>query len=236
VDPCHFHAQCCERPDQSGRPAEPEERLKGSRQRLCLLKGCEQPFWPKCPQARYCSEACQQAAERWRKYRSSRTYRGSDQGREKRREQARQHRQRRRAQLLVPTAVAAPAVAASPPAASTSAEAVSTSAEPVPVAASMESTASVTAAAPGASAAELASCVGQRPALGCEDFVCRRCVRPGCYAWFPVKHDPSSKRFCSVACRLALRRVLDREARYLERRRHGRRERLTSRGGPLDSS
>jgi hypothetical protein len=229
VDPCHFHAPCCERPERSGPPAEPAERLKGCRQRLCLLKGCEQPFWSQCPQARYCSEACQQSAERWRKQRSSRTYRGSDHGRAQRREQARQHRQRRREQRLAPTALAPPVVAASPPAASTSAESAAVSARTEP-------TASVTAAASGASAAELGSCVGQRPALGCDDCAWRCCARPGCYAWFPVKHDHSRKRFCSVACRLALRRVLDREERYRARRRRWRRERLTRRRRPADTS
>jgi hypothetical protein len=226
VDPCHFHAQSGERPESSGQPREPQEWPKGCRQRLCLLKGCERPFWPKCPQARYCSEACQQAAGRWRKQRSSRTFRGSDHGRAKRREQARQHRQRQREQREVPTALAPPAVAASPSAASISAE-------PEPVPASTESAASVTAAA---SAAELASGVGQRPALGCEDFAWRRCARPGCYDWFSVQHDHASKRFCSVACRLALRRVLDREERYRARRRRWRRQRLTRRRRPADTS
>jgi hypothetical protein len=229
VDPSHFLAECCERPESSREPREPPERPKGCRQRRCLLKGCERPFWPKCPQARYCGVACQQAAERWRKRRSSRTYRVSDHGRVKRREQARQHRQRRREQRLVPTALAPPAVAASPPAASTSTE-------PAAVPASTEPAASAAAAAPGASAAGLAWCVGQRPVVGCEDFPRRRCARPGCYVWFGVPHDHSSKRFCSVACRLALRRVLDREARYGARRRRWRRERLTRRRRPADTS
>lgn len=229
MDPCHFHAQCCERPESSRQPRELPERSQRFRQRRCLLKGCEQPFWPKCPQARYCSEACQQAAERWRKQRSSRTYRSKDQGREKRREQARQHRQRQRAQRLVPTALAPPAVASSPPTASLSAES-----EAVP--AGTEQAASVTAAASAASAVELASCVGQRPALGCQDFRQRRCARPGCYVWFGVAHEHSSKRFCSVACRLALRRVLDREERYRARRRRWRRQQLTRRRRPADTS
>ena len=229
MDPGHFRVPCCERPERSGRPAEPAERPKGCRQRLCLLKGCEQPFWPECPQARYCSEACQQSAEHWRKQRSSRTYRVSDHGRAQRREQARQHRQRRREQRLMPRALAPPAVASSPPAATTSAE-------PAAVPASTEPAASAAAAASGVSAAGLTWRVGQRPALGCQDCAWRRCARPGCYEWFAVQHDHSSKRFCSVACRLALRRVLDREERYLARRRRWRREQLTSRGGPLDSS
>ena len=44
---------------------------------------------------------------------------------------------------------------------------------------------------------------------------------------FAVPHEHSCQRFCSVACRLALRRVLDREARYRQRRRRWRRQRVT---------
>jgi hypothetical protein len=63
--------------------------------------------------------------------------------------------------------------------------------------------------------------VGQRPAVSDEDFPQRLCDRPGCYVQFVVKHEWSCQRFCSVLCRLALRRVLDREARYRRRRRPG---------------
>jgi hypothetical protein len=71
------------------------------------------------------------------------------------------------------------------------------------------------------SADAVTACEGQRPASGGEDFCARMCDRPGCYVMFVVKHEHSCRRFCSVACRLALRRVLDREARYRQRRRRG---------------
>lgn len=77
---------------------------------------------------------------------------------------------------------------------------------------------------------------GQRPASPSEDSSTRRCERPGCYEHFHVKHEHSCRRFCSVACRLALRRVLDREARYRARRRHLRWERVTKRARPPDTS
>jgi hypothetical protein len=64
--------------------------------RLCLLKGCEQWFQPAFPQARYCSRACQRAACHWRRWRASRRYRASPQGRERRRSQNSRYRQRRR--------------------------------------------------------------------------------------------------------------------------------------------
>ena len=62
---------------------------------------------------------------------------------------------------------------------------------------------------------------GQRAAEIPEDFAMRSCHRPGCYAEFAVRSADSSQRFCSVACRLALRRVLDRESRWRWRRRRG---------------
>ena len=66
-----------------------------------------------------------------------------------------------------------------------------------------------------ASADVAAAREGQRPASGGEDF-CDAAVRSAgllrdCSS---VQHEHSCQRFCSVACRLALRRVLDREARY----------------------
>lgn len=77
---------------------------------------------------------------------------------------------------------------------------------------------------------------GQRPAAGSEDYGEQMCARPGCYVTFVVQHAASCRRFCSVACRLALRRVLDREARYRARRRRWRRERLTRRCHRPDTS
>ncbi len=75
--------------------------------------------------------------------------------------------------------------------------------------------------------------VGQRPADADQIFPQRMCDRPGCYALFAVKHEPSCQRFCSWLCRLALRRVLDREARYRQRRRPSwRRARWRSRARP----
>ena len=66
------------------------------RRRLCLLKGCEQPFEPSHPQARYCSAGCRAAARRWRCWRASRTYRAGEAGQARRREQSRRYRERLR--------------------------------------------------------------------------------------------------------------------------------------------
>jgi len=80
------------------------------------------------------------------------------------------------------------------------------------------------------------ACEGQRPACPGESFVACRCARPGCYVTFWVQPDRSCRRFCSLACRLALRRVLDREARYRQRRRCWRRQRWTQRRPQPDTS
>ena len=157
------------------------------RPRRCLLKGCERLFWPRRPQARYCSEVCRQAAERWRRWQSSQRYRASDHGRERRQEQSRRYRQRLRERQAVAAAVDPPRE-------------------------------------------------GQRAGSASADLPTRPCDRPGCYELFSVVHEHSCKRFCSVACRLALRRVLDREARYRARRRRLRGERLTKRARPPDTS
>jgi hypothetical protein len=87
-----------------------------------------------------------------------------------------------------------------------------------------------------ATAAGSAPREGQRVAPACADFSRRPCDRPGCYELFVVPHEYSCQRFCSVACRLALRRVLDREARYRARRRRWRRARRTRRLRPRDTS
>jgi hypothetical protein len=87
-----------------------------------------------------------------------------------------------------------------------------------------------------ASADVAASREGQRIAPSSEEFSTRPCDRPGCYELFALPHEQSSKRFCSVACRLALRRVLDREERYRARRRRMRCERVRGRARPPDTS
>jgi hypothetical protein len=85
-----------------------------------------------------------------------------------------------------------------------------------------EERAAATAAADASAVRE-----GQRPASPGEDFVECLCRRPGCYVTFWMNPTRSNQRFCSLACRLALRRVLDREARYRQRRQHWRGERRT---------
>lgn len=60
---------------------------------------------------------------------------------------------------------------------------------------------------------------GQRYGDFSEDFSARPCQRPGCYELFVAGPHEPPQRFCCFACRRALRRVLDREARWRRRRR-----------------
>jgi hypothetical protein len=176
VDRSHFVGHISERPEGCL-----------PRARRCLLKGCERLFWPRRPQAHYCSEACRQEARRWRRWQASQRYRATDQGRERRREQSRRYRQRLRERQTASADLNPPRE-------------------------------------------------GQRAAPERDDFLTRPCDRPGCYELFTIPHEHSCKRFCSVACRLALRRVLDREARYRARRRRPRGQRVTKRPRPPDTS
>lgn len=77
---------------------------------------------------------------------------------------------------------------------------------------------------------------GQRPASTDENFSTRSCDRPGCYEVFIITASLAQRRFCSSLCRLALRRVLDREARYRHRRRRWRRQQPTRRWQRPDTS
>jgi hypothetical protein len=79
------------------------------RARRCLLKGCERWFTPSCPQSRYCSRGCQEAARRWRRAKASRDYRASAAGRQRRRAQHQRYRQRRRERAAEAASAAAAA-------------------------------------------------------------------------------------------------------------------------------
>lgn len=157
------------------------------RPRRCLLKGCQRLYSPEHWRSRYCSEACRQAATRWRRWQACQRYRTSAKGQQRRREQSRRYRQRIR----------------------------------------QRQAASAEAAAPRE---------GQRIFAGTENSAEQPCDRPGCYQLFPVAQQHLCKRFCSLACRLALRCVLDREARYRARRRCWRRQRPARSTPPPDTS
>jgi hypothetical protein len=148
------------------------------RPRLCLLKGCERSFLPPHPQSRYCSAECRAAARRWRRWRASRMYRSSEQGRTRRREQAQRYRQRMRMK------------------------------QPESSAQSGE---------------------GQRPVPVSKESCC---ARPGCYELFQPNCRSPLQKCCGSCCRLALRRVRQREARWRRRRFTAADELPAARGSP----
>ena len=71
-------------------------RARQPRSRECLLKGCGKIFRPRHPKARYCSEACRRKARQWSQWKSRQRWRGSENGRKKRRQQSIRHRERLR--------------------------------------------------------------------------------------------------------------------------------------------
>jgi hypothetical protein len=166
--------------------------------RRCLLKGCEQPFRPAYPQQRYCSDGCRLQAAQWRRWQSCRRYRTSAAGQQCRQQQSRRYRQRQRQQRAARWEETLRSIEAQ-------------------VAREVEAAAKVS---PEAAQLELTPPrEGQRPAAQPEDFSGRPCQRPGCYVLFAQRPGVPQQRFCSCRCRHALRCVLDREARWRDRRR-----------------
>jgi hypothetical protein len=65
-----------------------------ARTRVCLLKGCEQPFHPQQASQRYCSAACREQAREWSEWKAQQKYRATPAGTEKRKAQSRRYRER----------------------------------------------------------------------------------------------------------------------------------------------
>lgn len=65
-----------------------------ARARICLLKACEKWFHPFRRLARYCSQACRDAARDWSVWQAGQRYRATERGKERRRQQAKRYRQR----------------------------------------------------------------------------------------------------------------------------------------------
>ena len=79
-------------PTPACRKSKARQEARRPRQRPCLLKGCEKPFSPTHPQARYCSPECRAAARRWRNKRDRQKYRQNPKGRQSRRTQSQRYR------------------------------------------------------------------------------------------------------------------------------------------------
>jgi hypothetical protein len=78
--------------------AQPKQRARRPRSRMCLLKGCGRIFRPKHPMTRYCSEPCRRQVRQWREWKARQHYRQTDGGKQKRQAQSRRYRLRRKRQ------------------------------------------------------------------------------------------------------------------------------------------
>jgi hypothetical protein len=186
--------------------------------RRCLLKGCERWFLPRCPQARYCSKACQEAARYWRVWHANRRYRATDHGKKRHRDANRRYRECRR-QRPPPADTPPPTPHLEPVSPVIDTETLPRivphldPAWPV-IEADTHPRIVPPPVAPAASE-------GERPTEIPQKSCCLPCSRPGCYVFFlPSVRGPDQK-FCSDLCRKALRRVRQREARLRYRRRRG---------------
>ena len=77
---------------------------------------------------------------------------------------------------------------------------------------------------------------GPAPAFCGQKYCLHSCARPGCYVLFVVSQRSPCQKFCSVLCRQALRRVLDREKKWQRRRDERLRRRWQSPRSPPESS
>jgi hypothetical protein len=160
---------------------------------------------------RYCGEPCREEAKAWREWRAQVQYRRTDRGRQVRRDQSRRWRERqgereRRARPKQTTeGVASPG-----------ANAEGSPATPVapPDPPSLESDTPKFERPNDKIAGE------GHPLVLPEGFFC--CDRPGCYAVFRGTRRSPLRRFCNLACRMALRCVRLRERSWSRRGRRGR--------------
>ena len=86
-----------ERPTDAPENQEATRRVppaRWPRTRLCLLKGCEQPFHPQQASERYCNAACREQAREWSEWKAQQKYRATLAGKEKRKAQSRRYRER----------------------------------------------------------------------------------------------------------------------------------------------
>ena len=64
------------------------------RRRVCLLKGCEQPFHPEQASERYCSARCRKKAREWSAWKAQQKDRATPAGKQKRKAQSGRYRER----------------------------------------------------------------------------------------------------------------------------------------------
>jgi len=82
------------RPRKNQATGRGQRRARKPRPRCCLLKGCEQRFYPRQVRQRYCSAECRKAARKWSRWKAQQKYRTTDGGKQKRNGQSRIYRER----------------------------------------------------------------------------------------------------------------------------------------------
>ena len=82
------------RPHKNQSAERRKRRVRKPRPRCCLLKGCEQKFYPRQTRQRYCSESCREKAREWARWKAQQRYRTTKAGRKKRNGQSRRYRER----------------------------------------------------------------------------------------------------------------------------------------------
>ena len=94
MGPPSAYSGCRSGPDCTALPQ--RHRAASPPRRRCLLKGCEAWFRSPYALARYCSQACRQAARRWSQWQANQCYRQSAQGQQRRRQPCQRRRERQR--------------------------------------------------------------------------------------------------------------------------------------------
>lgn len=190
-------------------------------------------FVPQHELQAYCSPACEHASKRWNLWRHQQTYRSTENGKSKRRQQSWRRRQRARERQQQTNMLAThvemtdlpdipdfPILSCVVSDAKQPTEVIEPAAVLPTDAAGVENPACRCCETSTEHAESPAKKRPERPRVGHRydpDSKKSCCLRPGCYVRFvPTSRSPL-QCFCSRACRMALRRVRLREARWFRR-------------------
>ena len=192
---------------------------------IVCWRGVNVPFDPAHPLERFCSCECREANRRWEVWRAGQTYRGTEHGKARRREQRVRARARAK-ENRPPDAAVVPDSSFFPEATSAGTWQAGT-----PLAGSAdcsvcapEKIANVLSASHSAlsemAQPDAVTATSTEPEVGHQkDGISEKscCFRPGCYVQFAVTTRSPQQCFCSAACRNALRRVRQRESHWFRR-------------------
>jgi hypothetical protein len=179
--------------------------------RICLLKGCNKWFHPEKPSERYCSDDCRAEARKWSLWKAQVNYRSRQNGKDKRKNQCRDRRERIKKKKNSESA-AVQDVPLSP-------AAVASLSATEEIRQLLQEEVSRREAKCGALEKELAAAEdgGEKKQVArviATKFFGRPCDRPGCYELFNVNYRSPKQHFCSKECRRAVERVREREQQW----------------------